>query len=113
MTPGPRPVVDAVVPLVRVDLNREQNGPGAPADREMPPGEPSSTTWRDIAEILSDEVVIAAPARDIVPFWGAGSAPNRRALPGARDRVLAVGDHATTKDLFRVRAARWQPFCSG
>jgi len=60
--------------------------------------------WHDIAEILCDEVVIAVPAGDVVLFCGAGSEPNRRALLAARDRALAVGNHAFTQDLFRFRA---------
>lgn len=60
--------------------------------------------WHDIAEILSDEVIIAVPSRDIVLFCGAGSESNRRALLSARDRALAVGNDTITRDLFSYQA---------
>jgi uncharacterized protein YtpQ (UPF0354 family) len=64
--------------------------------------------WRDIAGILSDEVIVAVPARDIVLFCGFGNERNREALSAARDRALAVGDHIMTKDLLRFHDDAWQ-----
>ncbi len=64
--------------------------------------------WSDIAEILAEEVLVAVPAPDIVLFCGAGDGPAGRALRAARDRALAVGDHALTKDVLRFAAGWWQ-----
>ncbi len=64
--------------------------------------------WHDIGEILGDDVLVAVPARDIVLFCGAGNDAVKPALRAARDRVLAVGDHKITTDLFRFHAESWQ-----
>jgi hypothetical protein len=65
--------------------------------------------WRDIAGILSDEVVVAVPTLDAVLFCGAGALSHRRALVAARDRALAVGNHPLTNELLRFDGrGSWQ-----
>jgi uncharacterized protein YtpQ (UPF0354 family) len=68
-----------------------------------------TSLWRDIAAVLSDDVLVAVAARDTVLFCAAGIAPHRRALVAARDRALAVGNHRLTDELFRFDAnSTWQ-----
>jgi uncharacterized protein YtpQ (UPF0354 family) len=65
--------------------------------------------WRDIAGILSDEVLVAVPTLDAVLFCAAGAGPKRRALIAARDRAIAVAKETLTTDLLRFdRAGSWQ-----
>jgi hypothetical protein len=61
--------------------------------------------WADIADILSDDVMVAVPTQDVVLFCGASNQSAMRALGAARDRALAVSEHGITKDLLRFSAA--------
>lgn len=67
--------------------------------------------WDELAESVPGELVVGAPARDVVIFTGADSGSGLRKVRRAVDRVfLAGGPHLLSPDLLVRRHHRWEVF---
>lgn len=67
--------------------------------------------WEDLAEAVPGELVVGAPARDVVIFTGAQSGSGLRRLRRAVDRMFfAGGAELLSRELLVRRQRRWEVF---
>jgi hypothetical protein len=67
------------------------------------------TFWDDLASSVPGELVVGAPARDVVMFTGTQSPSGLRKVRRAVDRVIfAGGPHLLSQDLLVRRQRRWE-----
>lgn len=64
--------------------------------------------WADISRQLGDDLVMIAPARDVVAFTTASNKEEIDFLQGSRDNILANGTHQLSDLMYLWKDGRWQ-----
>lgn len=67
--------------------------------------------WDDLARSIPGDLVVGAPARDVVIFTGSQSQPGLKKVRRAVERIFFAGaTHLLSRDLLVRRGQRWELF---